>query len=81
MGRRGVTRPEKERDAAAKASEKASEVEIVADTVRLARAAPAGRTAKDILDILTGYHPLSDEIEIRTAMGKAAILLDHQSRG
>jgi hypothetical protein len=61
--------------------DKASEIEIVADTVRLARAAPPGRTAREILDILAGYHPLSSDLEIRTAMGKAAILLDHQHGG
>ncbi len=51
------------------------DIEVVADVVRLARAAGPGTKAKTILAETRKMHPEIEETRIRRACGKAADLL------
>lgn len=51
------------------------DIEVVADVVRLARAAVPGTRAQTILDRTRIMHPGIEETRIRAACGKAADLL------
>lgn len=54
------------------------DIEIVADVVRLTRAAKPGTKAKTILSKARQMYPEIEEARIRRACGKAADLLLHQ---
>lgn len=51
------------------------DIEVVADVVRLARAATPGTKAETILSQTRQMHPEIEEARIRRACGKAADLL------
>jgi len=51
------------------------DIEVVADVVRMTRAAAPGTRAKTILDRTMAMHPEVGEERIRRACGKAADLL------
>jgi len=51
-------------------------VEIVADAVRLCRAADDATTARDVLRDLQSMHPAEDTSTILRSAGYAAMLLD-----
>ena len=51
------------------------DIEVVADVVRLARAAAPGIKAKEIFSRTRQMHPKIEEARIRRACGKAADLL------
>ena len=51
------------------------DIEVVADVVRLARAATPGTRAQTILERTRDIHPDVEEVRIRAACGRAADLL------
>ena len=51
------------------------DIEVVADVVRLARAAEKSARAEDIVADVRRMHPGADEIRIRRACGHAADML------
>ena len=58
-----------------KSTEEIVDIEIVADVIRLARAAGSGKQGQAILRAAQQMHPDVEEARIRQACGKAADLL------